>query len=89
MGLDREFPEVGVVRDDDTPRRVRASENDDVIAAAKAFLYDRSHVLASRSQALHDVGMNVLVGEEPKVERTHAGIFRSQITSFFKERAAY
>jgi len=39
-------------------------ENDDVVAAAKAFIDDRSDVLALRSQALHIVGMNVLVGEE-------------------------
>ena len=88
-GLDGELPKIGIVGHDDPPRGMCAAQDHHVVTATQAFVLDRTNVVAPPAQADDDVWMNVLIRQERQLQWLHAGILRSQTTSFLSERAAY
>ena len=82
------LPEIGIVGQNDPPLIVGTRQHVNVRFARQTELCDGHHVLALHSEGAHHARVNVLVREERKVERPHAGIFTSQTTSFFIACAA-
>lgn len=73
----------------DAPLGVRVVKHVRVRLAGELFCDDRAYVLSLRGESPHDVGVDVLVGEQREVERLQAEIFRSSTISLFIVRAAY
>ena len=75
--------------EDDALLCMRVAKDIHVIPAAEALFDDRANVPPLRSETPYHLGVDVLIGEQRKIERLHAEIFTSQTISFFIDLATY
>lgn len=73
--LDGERSKVAVVSEDHAAERVGATKNINVACAREALLVHGTDVLALYDKGSDHRGLDVLVGQQRKAERLHAGIF--------------
>ncbi len=85
----RELPEIGVMSQYDAGESLRPGQYLGVRMTREVEIPYGDDVLALLPQRLNDSRVDVLVGEERKLKRLHAGTFTSQSTSCFIARAAY
>ncbi len=84
-----EPPEVAIVSHDHTTELVCATQELDLLATSEPLVVDGANVLPLFTERLDHLGVDVLIRQQRKGARVHAGIFTSQTTSFLRDRAAY
>jgi hypothetical protein len=87
--LDGERPEISIVCEYDSALSFCIADDIDVISTEETFVPHTPNVFSLPNQHRQDLWVDVLVGEQGKIERLHAGTFTSHTTSFLSDRAAY